>query len=63
MLGRLSPIYYNLGKYEKAQELAFSAYNINNKLPLITQNVLAQNEIEIGKSFFTLENWTVPSAI
>ncbi|WP_339902475.1 serine/threonine-protein kinase [uncultured Cyclobacterium sp.] len=52
MLGRLSPIFYNLGKYEKAQELAFSAYNINNKLPLITQNVLAQNEIEIGKSFF-----------
>ncbi|MDO6435914.1 serine/threonine-protein kinase [Cyclobacterium sp. 1_MG-2023] len=52
MLGRLSPIYYNLGKYEKAQELAFSAYNINNKLPFITQNVLAQNEIEIGKSFF-----------
>jgi len=52
MLMRLGPVYLALGQYEKGKQTIDEAYEINLKLPKVSPETLARNEILISSTFF-----------
>ncbi|MBN7815656.1 serine/threonine-protein kinase [Algoriphagus pacificus] len=54
MMVQLSPIYLNLGQYEKGRELAEKALEINLALESVSAETIAENEIQLASYFYFL---------
>lgn len=54
MLARLSPIFFNLGQYEKGMETAEKAYEINKSLPKSTPENLAGRLTQLSSGYYYL---------